>query len=194
MCGYGTLAQHSGQILELRGLRCKRWSCEDCYPRRHAQLELNIKAGAPAHLLTLTIKPRPQEGPIARRKRMGVAWQAFKQRIERHTRQRFDYFVVVEATKRGEPHFHIGLRGWQFVPQHLLSKWWEELTGAHRVDIREVKNRRGAVRYLSKYMGKGLHKFGTAKRYFSSRAWLSEEERERKRDRKSTRLNSSHLG
>lgn len=108
---------------------------------------------------------------------MGKAFAVLIKRFERHLGQKPEFYAVTEQTKRGEPHLHVLMRC-GYIPQRLVSQWWQELTGARIVDIRRVKDAKKAARYVAKYLAKGLHKFGNSKRYWSSRGWLLPAERQ----------------
>lgn len=75
------------------------------------------------------------------------------------------YLCVFEAHKSGEPHLHILFRG-RYIPQDWLSEQCAELLNSPRCDIRKVHNQKQAAWYVSKYVGKAPHKFGTNKRYW----------------------------
>lgn len=171
MCGVGSLVYDSDGVVEIKPSACRAWSCETCAPARRAKCEIHARQGRPNKFFTLTSNPKRGASPIERRKLMGEAFPLLMRRWERRTGEKPEFNVIVEETKNGEPHFHVLMRA-KYVHWVWLSKWWRELTGAKVVDIRAVKGTRGAARYISKYIGKGLHKFGTYKRYWSSRKWL----------------------
>lgn len=96
------------------------------------------------------------------------AWRVIVKRLHRlYPSTPIEYLAVVEGTKRGEPHLHILYRG-PWVDQRRLSTWMLELTGAPIVDVRAVRGRREAARYVAKYIAKRPEQFGTAKRYWRS--------------------------
>lgn len=61
---------------------------------------------------------------------------------------------VVENHKSGWPHLHAAVRS-RYIPQKLLSGACERAGLGRVVDIRLIRNQ-GALRYLSKYLAKGL--------------------------------------
>lgn len=134
--------------------------------------EIEIRSGKPNRFLTLTCNPAIGASPTDRRKRMGAAFPLLMRRVSRYLDGApVAYWVVTEAHRSGEPHLHAALRC-GFVPQKLLSAWWQELTGARIVDIRAVHSERQAARYITKYLAKTPAKFGSSKRYWSSRNWI----------------------
>ncbi len=67
--------------------------------------------GQPNSFLTLTVNPNDEDYPADRARRMVIAFRELVRRIKKTYRyERFDYFAVMEATKRGEPHMHVLLR------------------------------------------------------------------------------------
>lgn len=99
------------------------------------------------------------------------AWNVLLKRIRRaHPGKSIEYLVVTEATKRGEPHLHILLRS-PYLPHDMLSAAMAELISAPIVDIRKITGRKEIAAYVAKYIAKAPEQFGTAKRYWSSRAW-----------------------
>jgi hypothetical protein len=170
MCGVGSLFHDSAAAVDIKPTGCRSWTCDICAPLRKARCEIQARRGQPTKFLTLTCNPRIGASPADRRKRMGAAFPLLIHRMERYLKIKIEYFAVTEQHKSGEPHLHILLRC-GYVPQQLISKWWNELTGAFRVDIRQIKDKTKAAKYIAKYLNKGLHKFGTSKRYWMSRGW-----------------------
>jgi len=106
------------------------------------------------------------------------AWRTIVKRLHRlYPFTAIEYLVVVEATKRGEPHLHILYRG-PYVAQKRLSAWLYGLTGAWHADIRAIKNQREVVRYVGKYITKKPAQFGTSKRYWRSYHYSQPDENE----------------
>jgi hypothetical protein len=171
MCGVGSLVYDSGSVVDIKPAGCRSWGCETCGPVRRNRLEILIRLGRPNKFLTLTCRPRPGETPYQRRKKMGEAFPLLMRRIHRKTGVKPEYGVIAEATLKDEPHLHIAMRS-KFISQRLLKKWWFELTGAYMVKIIAVHSVKAAAKYLAKYLGKELHKFGTAKRYWFSKGYV----------------------
>lgn len=61
-----------------------------------------------------------------------------------------------ERQRRGAPHFHLLMFNVPFIPQKDLQKTWEECTKEPMsiVHIKSVHNRKHAMQYISKYIGK----------------------------------------
>lgn len=173
-----------GNWLRVVPVRCKCWQCETCGPIQLHKLRRRIAEGNPDMLLTLTCKPRDEEFPADAARRMMDAWKILRKRWQRrHSLKALPFFLIVEATKKGWPHFHIALRA-PFVEQKWLSAEWEQLTGAHRVDVRRIRNPRGAIRYLTKYLTKSPARFSRVQRFSSSRNWSQAEQENVEKPRK----------
>jgi hypothetical protein len=171
MCGVGSLLYDSGTVVDIKPAGCRSWGCDVCAPVRKDLLEIKLRLGRPNRFLTLTCRPRAGQTPNQRRLAMGEAFPLLMRRIHRKTGKKPEYGVIVEATKLGEPHFHVALRC-AYISEHLLKKWWNELVGAFMVKIKAVTNTKGSAKYLTKYLGKDLHKFGNAKRYWFSKGYV----------------------
>lgn len=171
MCGFGTLFHDSSDGVDLKEAGCRSHSCDLCGPKRRARQEIVARRGRPVRFLTLTCKPSVGMSPLHRRQMMGKAFPILIKRMQRELGHKVEYYLAVEETKRGEPHFHVLLRC-GFIDQKLLSQWWEELTGAFKVDIRRVWSKSYLKSYIHKYVGKALHQFGKHKRYWMSRGWV----------------------
>ncbi|GAI55298.1 unnamed protein product, partial [marine sediment metagenome] len=64
-----------------------------------------------------------------------------------------EYMAFLELQRNGTPHFHVLTRG-SYIPQKWLSDAWHSLTGAFKVDIRQVRRVAGAVAEVTKYLTK----------------------------------------
>lgn len=162
-------ANHIGG--QARLLKCKRWSCEICRPDNRRRVIRLAAKGQPDKFMTLTSKAFQYETP-------DIAAQAMRDafaRLIRLMRKRFpsktlEYMRVFEATKSGWPHLHILLRA-PFIPQRWLSAAWNRLLGSKIVDIRPVGTGEGVANYVSKYIGKDVHRFAGVTRWFRSKGW-----------------------
>jgi len=170
-CGASVLEHTTSDFTEVKPLECRSWNCDSCAACRKRQLIALAAGGQPNRLLTLTIRPDIGASPTDRRGIMQAAWPKLVHQIKRHLRiKNLPSMTFIEATKRGEPHFHVLLRC-GFIGQRWLSAQWEKLTGSKIVDIRAVKHLANAVRYVAKYVGKAPAQFGKFKRYYRSQDW-----------------------
>ena len=169
LCQSGSLVYDNGRSGVAVTLRCRSWRCPDCQPIRRAIVIRAVLCGRATRFITLTVNPRNYDSPEERAAKLAEAWRIVVKRIKRRFKPReFEYMAVFEATKRGEPHLHILLRS-PYISQQWLSEQMDELIGAPIVDVRKVENNKHLAFYLAKYVGKDLHKFGTCKRYWSTR-------------------------
>lgn len=143
---------------------CKRWGCEYCARMKIRRLAYLTNGAKPNRMLTLTVDPSLYESPKD-------AWEKTVDKVPELIRwirlsvQECEYLRVTELHKSGWPHYHLLLRS-SYIPQQQLSKKWEELTGAIKVDIRKVDNTFSSFRYLVKYLTK-LHRIEWTDRHVS---------------------------
>lgn len=171
MCGVGSLTYDSGSVVDIKPSGCRSWGCETCAPIRRDRLEIQIRLGRPTHFLTLTCNPDDGKSPAQHRKKMGKKLPLLMRRIHRHTGVKPEYAVTTEAHKSGEPHLHIAMRSADIAKKYI-KRWWHELTGAYMADLQVVTDAKGSAKYLTKYLGKDLHKFGQSKRYWFSKGYV----------------------
>jgi len=142
-----------------------------CEPMRKYRLVTDVANGLPNKFLTLTTRFVEGGDPVAEARRQGEAFTILVRRIrKRWPSCKFAFFAVREATNKGWPHLHVALRS-PWIDQVWLSEQWKELTGSFVVDIRVVRQVGNVAKYLAKYIGKSPQRFGTTKRYWSSRNW-----------------------
>jgi len=176
ICREWLLHRRQPGYAEAKPLTCRSWNCDYCQPQRKRQMLAQAASGAPLRFVTLTVNPKYLDSPEARLKALAWAWRTVVKRLRReHPNKEVEYFAVVEATLKGEPHLHILFRG-PFIPQAQLSAWMDELIHAFRVDVRRIKNVDQAVRYVAKYITKKPAQFGTSKRYWQSQGYQLQKE------------------
>ena len=76
-----------------------------------------------------------------------------------------EYLRVTELTKKGWPHYHLLIRS-DYIPQPVVKKEWQRLTGAPIVDLRQVDNKFRTYYYMVKYLTK-MHKIEWTNRHVS---------------------------
>jgi hypothetical protein len=131
-----------------------------------------VEAGKPDALLTLTLRRTSASSPEQAREKLGKAIPEFFRRLQRLTGHRVPRFVVIERHQSGWPHAHLACSGWQFRAHKQLVALWKAVTkDSIHVDIRRIPAR-ATKRYLAKYLGKDLHRFGTSKRYWRTQDYL----------------------
>ena len=170
-CGECTLATTEGRDKIAVTLRCRAWSCAECAEQRKTQLIALAMDGLPDKLVTLTSRRRPGLKPELAAAALVRAWRLIRRSLERQgNRERVHFLAIFEQTALGWPHLHILVRG-PFIPQKWLSAQMDRLADSPIVDVRSIKSRKGAAKYVSKYIAKAPGKFGTLKRYWHSQAF-----------------------
>lgn len=159
-----------GQVAALP-LYCRRWQCPDCGKHQRRKLKKRLVAGQPTTFLTLTTNPNLHPDPEEAFRQASVAINRLMKVLRRrYGATRIQYALVWEQTKRGYPHAHILLRA-PYLPQKLVSREWQRLSGANIVDIRRVGSESQAAAYVSKYLAKDPATPYGAKRYRTSRQY-----------------------
>lgn len=177
-CQDWTLVKRLHPGVQLIPLYCKCWTCDECRPRRTAQLVREAKAGKPTLFITLTSRNRASQTPEQAAQELVVAWRTIRREyMKEHGKGSLPFLAVFEATKKGWPHLHIVARA-KWVEQRWLSKRMRELIGAPVVDVRRVKGLAKVAAYVSKYIGKDPHRFQGTKRYWRSLDFLFPQELE----------------
>lgn len=153
-------------------MSCRSWNCNSCRSDRKRALISEVRQGNPERLITLTVNPNWFDSPEERARRLVAAWRLIRRRfLKLHPNAICEFMAIFEKTQLGEPHIHIVQRG-AFISQKWLSIQLEELMGAKIVDIRYVRSAKAVANYVSKYVGKEPHQFGTLKRYWRSKNFL----------------------
>lgn len=176
-CAHGTLVGRTSDRTYPLQACCRKWSCERCGKRNARRLAKRIMKTPVRRFITFTIAPNPNRTPIQELDLMNAAWRTIWKRIRRKQGAKArGYIKVVERTKQGTPHLHIGA-DCGFISQATLSRWWEELTGSYVVDIRAVHTVRGLARYLAKYLSKDTDALPGRRKYSATARWLPPPER-----------------
>lgn len=179
-CGSTTLVKRQPHENEIRALACRSWHCQDCAPRRRKRLIAEGIGGNPQIFLTLTCRRSQASSPPDAAKKLAHAWRKLRLRAIRHYRlEKLPFICVFEKHRSGWPHLHIMLRA-KWLDQHWLSQQMQELLNSPVVDIRRIKHPKQVASYVSKYIAKQPHQFGTCKRYWKSQDYELREERKNK--------------
>jgi len=85
-----------------------------------------------------------------------IAFKRFARVMRRRFPQSYAVWRREFQPQRGAVHFHLLFFNLPFIPQDELQELWTRCTGEDRsiVDIRLVKTRKHAMKYVSKYIGK----------------------------------------
>lgn len=153
-------------------LLCKRWTCDYCRELLRLRVIRMAVDGQPEKILTLTCNVNAYSDPDSAAHHMRDQVPKLIKRMRRlRPASDIQYFLVVERTKNGWPHFHILLRA-PYIPQAWYQKQWLELAGSPIVDIRAIHGGRETARYVGKYLGKSPHRFSKMRSYDASRGWF----------------------
>jgi hypothetical protein len=178
LCRECSIVNETFDTLRANPLLCRSWSCDYCRPARKRTVCREAAAGNPVIFVTLTVNPRWGDGPDHRAQELVRGWREFVKAAKHyHGYDSIPYYVVFEATKKGEPHLHILCRV-PWIDQKLLSTFMDFWMKAPIVYIVRCTSNRNAARYVSKYIGKEPGKFGTCKRYWQTQNYQLPDEDE----------------
>ncbi len=85
-------------------------------------------------------------------------------------RKSIQFFRVGEVQARGAIHYHLALRGLQWLPKELLQKLAVQAGFGYIVDVRLLRNIGGGVSYFAKYLLKDVKAWPTGRRVWSCSA------------------------
>lgn len=149
-------------------LRCKRWSCPDCGPRRALDLRWRARNARPTKFLTLTIRKGMFPTPDEQAAQMVEGWKLLRQYLCRlYGWKAIPFIAIFEKHKSGWPHLHILMRC-DYVPQRVIRDWWQARFQSHMVWIEKIDSPAKAAKYISKYVSKAPEAFAHCKRYWAS--------------------------
>jgi hypothetical protein len=153
---------------------CRRWGCKFCGQRKAFQLAIRCELAKPTRLITLTIDPKrwitPKDAYDGTRRKVADFAKNLRKRLHG-----FEYFRVLEATKKGWPHYHFVARC-SYIPQAEVSRVWAEMTGAPIVDIRAINQNTNVFKYILKYLCKQQHVPWTNRRVAWSKSFFPKPE------------------
>lgn len=154
-------------------VKCKRWGCRHCGERKMSHYAHKVSAAEPNRLITLTVWTEAYETPRHGydETRRGVSRMV--QKLRRRFKE-FEYFRVLEATKKGWPHYHLVVRS-PYIPQPLLVELWSHEAKSKIVDVRKVNRPSEVYNYVMKYLGKQKHVPWTNRRVCWSRNFFKDD-------------------
>ncbi len=175
-CPYATTITGYSMSLEswvMIAIRCKRWGCRHCGERKIIHFGHRVTGAEPNRLITLTVDTKLYEKPREAYDKTRRALTQLATRLRRKHGE-FEYFRVLETTKKGWPHYHLVVRS-DYIPQKTISTLWAELTGATIVDVRTIKKPSHVYKYIIKYLGKQTHVPWTNRRLSWSRNFFKDD-------------------
>ena len=171
VCGHSILATNGSESKRACRRCCGSWWHDPCHNVRKRKVIRQVLSGNPTKFLTLTTRNPGNGNPVAEAERMSGALTIFAKRIARKLKiKKIEYAAFFEAHESGWPHLHIVGR-WGFIKQKDLLKAWRQIVGSGGVNIIKPKTAGGVANYVSAYVGKGAHRFGTLKRYRFTRGY-----------------------
>jgi len=132
--------------------RCKQWHCPRCGPRLRDLWAQRIADARPKRFITLTCQHgrfvSPRHAYLAMKRALPKLIALIRRKIGP-----LEYCAVWELHLSGWPHLHLAALG-SYVPKAFISACWDRLGLGPNTDIRSIHTRRGAARYVSKYITK----------------------------------------
>ena len=152
-CGNLSLIGVANQEAGVYPLRCKRWGCATCGPRKARATIARTRAGMRLGTVRFfTLTSPAGEGHESSYAAFPARWKKFHMRLARRF-GRIEYLGVVEPQKRGAAHVHVVYRG-PYIPQAWLSKAAQASGFGKIADIRRSHPK--LMSYLAKYLTKEL--------------------------------------
>lgn len=180
MCGHLTLIAEDQSRVKLQRVRCHTWTCPRCAPRRKKRLFKEAITGRPNRLITLTVRPDQFRTPHEAARALSLAWRRCRDTLKRyHGHSEIESLAVFERHKSGWPHLHILVRS-RFISQRWLSQYMGNRINSPIVDVRQIKTRKMAAAYVTKYLTKNPEKFRGTKRYWRTAAYSPSRKKKQK--------------
>lgn len=104
------------------------------------------------YFLTLTFKDIPKSYTAINRAKQFLSY------VERTVKHKIAYYVCMEFTRAGTPHFHLLLGNLEQTRYSEWTKWWFTNYGYARFKVYNCKL--GATHYLTKYVIKDNYRSG----------------------------------
>lgn len=150
-------------------IKCRSWLCPECAVWRQKCLMSQCIIGKPNRFLTITCRPGEFGSMETNAKAIAAAWRTVVQRWRRLAKwHKCEYICVFEPHESGWPHLHVLWRG-HWIGQAWLSEQMSALLNSPVVHVSRIKGAKSAAYYVAKYFSKTPTRFGTAKRYWTSK-------------------------
>ncbi|WP_376797251.1 hypothetical protein [Thermogemmatispora sp.] len=151
VCGHPWALRHrlvSRETGEMVPMRCGRWSCRYCGPRKVLVWRRLIEQAEPALFVTLTRAGRT----LQEASRALTTWvQAVRRGSRREGRPayRIEYLAVPEWHRNGWLHWHVLIKGVAYLPHGVISELWRSATRGRRQG-EEAEEREAYVVYVER--------------------------------------------
>lgn len=166
-----SLLKDFGGYKTISSLKCRRWACPECGPRRARELRWRARNARPTIFLTLTIRKGFAASPAAQAVELAKGWRMLRQFLCRlYGWKSIPFIAVIERHKSGWPHIHILMRC-KYIPHQTIREWWVGRFQSHKIWIEAVEQAGKAAKYVSKYLAKAPEAFEGCKRYWASHDW-----------------------
>jgi hypothetical protein len=195
VCGHPWALRHrwvdreTGQTI---AVRCGRWDCRHCGPRKVMFWRRLIEGAQPTLFVTLSKAGRS----LGEASRALTTWvQALRRGSRREGRPAYavEYLAVPEQHRNGWWHWHVLVKGVDFLPHRVVSECWRSATRGRRqgaeaeereayvVYVERVRSGKVAS-YVTKYLLKGVARWQRgARRLRYSRRFFERSVRELRR-------------
>ena len=160
---------HFGQVAA--PVKCKRWECPNCVEWRSRCLMARGLEGKPNRFITFTCRRGQYPDEVSAARAMVAAWRTIVLRWRRLQKwHKCEYLAVFEPHQSGWPHMHILWKG-HWIDQEWLSQQGLALLNSPVQHVFKVTDAKSAAAYVTKYFSKAPTKYGTLKRYWTSKGW-----------------------
>jgi hypothetical protein len=141
--------------VKIHPLLCHSHYCPICNKIRRNQLYYTlVRWSKNRRLRFLTLTYSHDLTPEQVLQRFQKDWNKYVLYLRR-ARYYFNYFKVIEFTKKGYVHFHILIDS--YIPQGILSRIWLNITEfSYIVYVKEKMSNRKSINYLLKYVTKSF--------------------------------------
>ncbi len=156
---YRQKSTHEYEILKTYYL-CHSYFCERCALKKRSKLKnklKNLRYNKNLRFLTLTLSTEM----YSREESIDKISEQFNLLVKflRYRGYKFQYFKVIELTKKGQAHIHAFVT--QYINVEHIRECWLHITGSYIVNIKNVVNDDLAKFYLIKYFTKSTNqKYG----------------------------------
>lgn len=165
-------------------LDCNSFSCPECAPKKASKVKERVFTGDlfknannldkyGSKFVTLTLPGKEYREKHTPGQGLGDLNSNFHKLTTslRRIYGKVDYFRVYEPHKDGFPHFHVLFVGPGIRPKSFkdtLERLWCDLYGMGFVKVNIIRGFEHGIRYLTKYLTKGLEPIKKYQRIFSS--------------------------
>jgi hypothetical protein len=187
VCGHPWALRHrwvDRETGEVVPVRCGRWDCRHCGPRKVVTWLRLIEAVQPELFVTLTKAGRTL---VEASRALTTFLQALRRGSKRAGRPGYavEYLAVPEQHRNGWWHWHVLVKGVDFLPHRVVSECWRSATRGRRqgveaeereayvVYVERVRSARVAS-YVMKYLLKGVGWLRRVRRVRYSRRFFGE--------------------